>query len=264
MAFLTRDWAKYIGDSLPFHFDASSEDITGLLYKIKYLDKIGDSLKNILIVSDPAVYMGAGNEGRFGFNEYYKINGTSAFKFHFTFFKGFYTDFFYLSYIDYSVFKKYRAYMGMTIPNDMAQYTFDSITNDFTLFKRIRVISKDSEAFYSNKAAFYDRIDTTVSVHWACIDNSCMEMLREIRNIFQKHNTKYKIIISPDYSQQYFNKTDLKNLQLLFGENNVYDFSGKNSFTNNKGNFYDNIHYKPEIGRLILERIYLNKYSAKS
>lgn len=260
LGFRSRDWGKYINDSIPYHWDASSENIEGIYSKLKYLDNIKDSLKNVMIVTDPAVYIGASNEGRFGYNHDYKIDGSSPLSFHFTFFKGFYTDFFYVSYIDYLIFKTYRPYMKNTIPGDWSQYIFDPVTNDFILQKRINSITRDSIGFYSNSKMFYDR-GNNVTTHWECIDESTMSKLKSMRNIFDRHHTNYKIVISPLYSQQYFNKADLKKLQGIFGEDNVFDFSGKNAYTANKGNFYDNIHYKPFLGSQLLKKMYGNNKS---
>ncbi|HTA81777.1 MAG TPA: hypothetical protein VK783_02505 [Bacteroidia bacterium] len=256
MGFLSREWGKYIGDTNVFHFDASSEDITGIYSKLKYLDDIGDSLKNVLIITDPIVYMGNDNDWSFGYNHYYKIDGTSALRFHFVFFRGFYTNFFFASYIDYCLFNTYRPYMKSTIPSDLAQYVYDSVTNDYILQKRIKIIAADSLKFYSNTRIFRDR-EKLPHIHWACIDNNCMIMLEKMKHIFDNHRTNYKIVISPVYSQEQFNNQDLNKLKQLFGNTNVFDFSGKNEYTINKGNYYDNSHYKPYVAAQMLKKMYV-------
>jgi hypothetical protein len=81
-------------------------------------------------------------------------------------------------------------------------------------------------------------------------------MLYDIKRIFLKHKTKYRIVISPLYDQQYFNPKDLEKLQNIFGKMNVFDLSGKNQITEYKGNYYQNQHYKIFIGREILKTIY--------
>ena len=258
MAFKCNEWGKYINDPAIFHWDASGEDLTGIYSKLKYLDAIDNPIKNVLIVTDPAVYMGENNDETFGFNQDYKINGTSALKFHYIFFKGFFTGFFYVSYIDYSLFKTYRPYMTTKIPQEWSRYVYDSITNDFSLYNRIKSIADDSLKFYSNKTAFYDR-NPTKSMHWACIDEPCLSLLKEIKSILDKHKTNYKIVISPGYDQDSFNSRDLENLKQLFGSDNVYDFSGKNQYTENKGNYYDHNHYKPYIAAQLLQKIYAGK-----
>jgi hypothetical protein len=44
-------------------------------------------------------------------------------------------------------------------------------------------------------------------------------------------------------------------LKGLFGEN-LYDFSGKNAFTEDKYNFYESSHYRKKVGDGIMAIIY--------
>ncbi|HSY76839.1 MAG TPA: hypothetical protein VK890_08285, partial [Bacteroidia bacterium] len=92
------------------------------------------------------------------------------------------------------------------------------------------------------------------------INGNCLMILKEIKKIFDKHKTNYKIVISPLYSQETFNSKDLNELNELFDSSNVFDFSGKNQYTENIGNYYDNSHYKTFIGSQLLKKIYRNTY----
>lgn len=255
MAFRSREWGKYIHDSIPFHFDASSENIQGIYDKLKYLDETGNPLKNVLLVTDPTVYRGSAHDGYFGYNADYKIDGSSAIKFHYIFFKGFITNFFFVSYIDYCLNHKYKPYMQGSIPDSMEQYTFDSITNDWILEKRIAYIHSDSVKFYSNKYQFTPRLASPPAFE-ACINSDCEAILRSIKKIFDKHQTHYKIILGPIYTQRKTNEKDITTLKNIFGNQNVFDFSGINKYSNNIGNYYDHTHYKTYIGAELLQIIY--------
>ena len=90
------------------------------------------------------------------------------------------------------------------------------------------------------------------------IGESQYRMLKEISEIFKKHKTKYKIIISPLYDQLKFNKSDVRILQMLFGDENVFDFSGINFITNDYHNYYENSHYRPHVADYIMKVIYKN------
>ncbi|WP_162510509.1 hypothetical protein [Treponema endosymbiont of Eucomonympha sp.] len=50
------------------------------------------------------------------------------------------------------------------------------------------------------------------------------ELLEAIKDILDKHQTNFRIIINPLYDQKKLNKKDLKYLQKIFGEQNVFDF----------------------------------------
>lgn len=43
---------------------------------------------------------------------------------------------------------------------------------------------------------------------------------------------------------------------MLFGENNIYDFPGVNSITEDYHNYYEDSHYRPCVARFILQTIY--------
>jgi hypothetical protein len=81
-------------------------------------------------------------------------------------------------------------------------------------------------------------------------------MLREIRAIFDRHSTDYRIVVSPLYHQVPMNAQDIRMLEEVFSETNVYDFSGVNEFTCDVRNYYETSHYRPTAAREIMCRIY--------
>ncbi len=97
--------------------------------------------------------------------------------------------------------------------------------------------------------------------------------LAEVVELSQKHNIKLRVFISPSHATHWesiyitnrwkvFEEWKRKIVQLT----PVWDFSGYNSVTtesiNNKmDNYVDNSHYTPEIGNLILNRIFDYKNS---
>ena len=74
--------------------------------------------------------------------------------------------------------------------------------------------------------------------------------------VFQTHHTNCKIIISPEYKQIRLNPADVEQLKEIFGAENVYDFSGINKYTNNIRNYYEGSHYRPCLGRQLLDSVY--------
>ena len=88
-------------------------------------------------------------------------------------------------------------------------------------------------------------------------------MLKEIKSIFDKDGTDYKIIIAPNYQQVSFNAKDLETLRSAFGEENIFDFTGINSISDEKSNFYDGLHFKPYVGRQMLDSAYNSVIAAR-
>ena len=65
-----------------------------------------------------------------------------------------------------------------------------------------------------------------------------------------------KIIISPDYNQVRIHPEDVTYLKRMFGEGNVFDFTGINEYTNDKHNYYEKGHYRPLLGIRLMKEVY--------
>jgi hypothetical protein len=118
-------------------------------------------------------------------------------------------------------------------------------------------IEYDSLGYYNKKVedgVFYTRTDVYKSECEVTLKEK--NQLKIIKNIFKKHNTKYAIIISPAYDQLEMEKSQIQLLEEIFGEENIYNFSGKNEFTESIYNFYEDSHYRPNIANRIMELIY--------
>jgi len=256
-AFMTKEWGKYIKAKNIFHFDANSEGLYGLYTKLKFIDKTGDSIKNVLIICDPFFFEITSDADDFLYKKDCKVTGSSVLSFQWVFFKAFLSDGFFVSYFDYSLFGKYRDYMHGQITE--IKDSIGIVSNDFYFYGTKMKLKEDSAGYYIQRNwMFYKRKDSAFYSD-ATIGSKQVSMLKEIKEIFNKYHTACKMIISPLYSEEYFNLTDKAKLQDIFGNEAVYDFSGKNSITTNVGNYYDQNHYKDFIGSQILKEIYTGK-----
>ena len=80
--------------------------------------------------------------------------------------------------------------------------------------------------------------------------------LKGIRELFDKHHTNYRIVVSPLYDQIKLNPKDYKILCEIFGSQYVYDFSGVNNWTEDYHNYYEPSHYLPSVASEIMKQIY--------
>ena len=136
----------------------------------------------------------------------------------------------------------------------------DPVTND-AINPREEMIQREGEAYWeSHKKEFQKTRDPNYRngkyrkgepFLW----QAQIELLEEISQICQKHNTSVKIIISPDYSQISINPADVEILKRFFGDTNVFDFSGINEYTNDIHNYYEGGHYRPILGTKLLKRL---------
>ena len=84
------------------------------------------------------------------------------------------------------------------------------------LLRKEDMITKDSAGYYSSMSNnLYER-DTIESMREKVITELGKQYLTDIKNIFDKHNTDYKIVINPLYDQLKINDEDLKILSYNF------------------------------------------------
>ena len=255
LAFRTKVWSKYLTkkDKI-FVFDASSESIYGIYTKLKYLDSKKIKITNAIIVicRDRTFEYDKNHEGHL-FIKHPEISGESKLHFQFEFLKDYFTPKFLFSFYLHKIIKEYKPFMFGYIVN--VKTIYDTLTNEINLdipekeIKQnpIRYYLEKKDVFYRRKGEHLDSIER--------INQEQLFMLNEVKRILIKNKTNYKVIISPLYEQIKFSKKDVTILKTIFGHN-LYDFSGKNQFTEPVNNYYENSHFRPKVGDSIFEIIY--------
>ena len=250
-------WERFLNDqSKPFHFDAASETLFGVLGKIRFLDKQNIRIKNILLICDVSLLSKTANEYDVTHIKYPDISDESKFDYQVNYIKGYFTNFFFLKQIDYLLFKKEKNYMKDVFAIEPGYIRTESHKNDYYYEWRDSVLMKDSIAYYISKSDAFDERPATQKISDPVLKEKHIEMLKEIKRILDKDNTRIKIVISPVYDQKKINEADIKALTDIFGPNTVYDYSGKNEITDSKYNYYEASHFKPYIAEKIMADIY--------
>lgn len=255
LAFKTNKWAEYLPEGAkPFLFDANGEIIYGIWSKIKFIESKGDSLKNVLIIVCPDnTFVKKDYSGNHLNIKSPEISNTGFFEFHKLMFTTYFSKGFFFPYLDYHFFKTNRSYMNGII--SIRDIKNDTVSNDLYVVDIENKIKKDSITFFNSKVFF--KRDGLEHYYPNNIDNEDIQMLTDIKKVFKKFNTNYKIIISPLYNQYKLSEKDLDILINVFGKENVFDFSGVNEITNNKYNYFEDSHYRYHVGDTIMRRIYL-------
>ena len=184
------------------------------------------------------------------------VSNESEFLYYFTFLKASLDIKFIFYNIVYKLTGKYYEFMGHHLSKSKYSHISNNSTGDIW-YGYDQEIKSDSLFYYNNliaKGVFYQRnkIDRAKSL----IGESQMKLLNEINQVVKKHKINLKIVVSPLYNQIKFQESDMTILKKLFGNNNVYDFSGKNDFTEKITNYYENSHYKPNVANRIMDLIY--------
>ena len=253
--FLISDWKTHLPASAkPFPYSAGNESIFGIVGKIKLIDELGGKMDNVLIVIDTELTLQKliNSHGHLVI-KHPRVSHESRSAFISEYLKDYIFTGFFIRYLDYKIFGKKRAYMDGYLMLDN-----NEIGKKFIPFDALKLeeqINADKNKYYKEKEEIFYERPKEEQISKRLIYSSVTKLLTQIKEIFDKHNTKYKIVISPMYTQVKMNSADLKILNKIF-ENNVYDYSGKNAITEDKYNFYESMHFRKDIGKQIMEEIY--------
>ena len=256
-AFKCEEWVKYLDDkSTLFHFDGSGEGIYGVSNKIRYIDELGDTIKNALIVVDRTLLMVNKNRDGHLWISPPELSNESNIEYYNTFLKAQVNYKFLFAYVDYSFSNKYKEYMGKLI-RDSKYPEISNDTNCDIWYGYDKHIKTDSLGYYKgliDKGVFYKRpIKKTWDSEITKLETTQLE---SIKAIFKKHNTNYKIVVSPVYDQIPLEEKQVELLNKIFGKENVYNFSGINELTMPISNYYEDNHYRPIVANKVLKIIY--------
>ena len=257
----TNNWSKLIKQKPQncFHFDGSAMNLFRATRVIQYLDKSTNKINNILLIIDINFFEGRENDNGHLVIQPPKISGVSKFKYYGTFIKAAFNPKFILDNIIYKITGKYYEFMGHHILRSRYYHVSNNLTGD-VIFGSDKEIKKDSSNYYNkllSDGVFYKRgkIQDTSA---AKIDNIQYTMLQKIKKIVMNNKCQIKIVISPLYSQIKINDRDKERLIKLFGKKSIFDFSGKNNFTEDYTNYYESSHYKPCVANQIMKFIYIS------
>lgn len=249
-------WKKYLPeDASPFSFDAFNENLFGVYHKLIFLDSQNIDIKNSLIFVDPNyTFLGIKKYNDYIYRKHPVLLGNSFcewFDFHFSSSKAYFTPQFLVMYFE-KLYSQTKEKQGEIKSGP----TIDPITNWQSRQDLELQIKTDSVRFYQSSYFIKRDSHNTVPIYQLIKTDKQKNMLLSIRNIFRKHRTNYKIIINPMYYQQKLDENDIQVLINIFGKENVYDFSGKNSLTESKGNYYEDSHFRIHVGDGIINFIY--------
>ncbi|MGB5989993.1 MAG: hypothetical protein WBG43_09655 [Marinifilaceae bacterium] len=251
MAYRMADWKEHIGDSQPISLMGSGESLYSINAKIKKLSSMGIPVRNIIILMDNSILKYVSKPIKHTFLLHYDITGDSKISFQSTFLQAFLNPNILIPYLDYLFFGEKKAYMNGIIGS--SKVLRNKLTNDL-YNPREEEIKVDSLTYYKKHACDFREvmaIDSDIVIGVKQLD-----MLKEIKLYIDKTGAAFKIIINPSYQQYKMSLKDLNILESVFGKTNVFDYSGTQEFSTNKGFFYESAHYRPNLGKLILREIY--------
>lgn len=254
----TYRWKKYLPvNSRPFIFQAWGETVTGIELKLNFLDSMHVPVENALIMLD---LPGSFNEVQLPTNalsvKHFAFTGKTRFSYNAVqFFNFIQKPSLWMS----SVRKKLR--------NEITPCCSDTITNDWNKDCKLlcnSIPDQDSLNGCSEiaKRTFLSKIahrnSDEIVVSQPLINKSFENQLYHIKSILERKGTDYYVVLTPAYcyTNPMVNLLDLEKLKAIFGDNRVWNFTGKNELTDDYNNFSDPNHFGQRVGWLMLEEIY--------
>jgi hypothetical protein len=251
-------WKTYLDDSAKvFSFDASRENIAGIWSKIRFIDHNKGRIRNVVFILDYNYAFDRLDRENVLFVKHPGIFHSSWYDFQYKNFLRIFDLNFMHSLAAYSITGEFKPYMADFLLNERS--VIDPVTNEYTNFSIQEELDNDSTGYYEIRKERFPVRAGQPCEYRPQITEKQRKMLVEIKNIFDKDATDYRIIIAPNYQQVSLNSTDLETLRTVFGEENVIDFSGINSISEEKSNFYDGLHFKPYVGKQMLDIAYRTK-----
>jgi hypothetical protein len=256
LAFRTADWRSYIPDSVPLLYNANAESLFGVWAKVRFIDQLGDRIENALFLVDEGLLQEVTNSQGHLYIKDPRISRESWTSFYLTFFNAYLSDFFFVKYLDYRIFATYRSYMAEAI--NLEPMEIGPSTNDLVLAGWDRELERDPDGYYERRRSTFEvgRDSRGVRTGERVIGEPQRALLGGIRDVWERHGTRVRIVVSPNFDQVPLHREDLAVLCELFGAANVFDFSGVNEITADARNYYEPLHFRPSVGRRILEAIY--------
>lgn len=255
-AFQGEIWSTHLKDErASYHFGAGGAGLYDTNKKIRYLDELGDTIKHALVVVDEAfLVFNTNNEALMQMTPP-QVSKESTFCYYLKFYRLMMDVDFVRAYFDFLFFRTYRPYMkGLIIPPGFkGQFNF---VNGDIVYPSEALIAADSSTYYQrliDQGEFFQR---PVQKEEQPVTEAEITQLMEMKAVFDRHQTDYKIIISPTYDQVPLAEHHRQLLVEIFGDSQVYNFSGKHSLSEPLGNFSESIHYRPHVGTQILKQIY--------
>lgn len=254
----TYRWKTYLpSDARPFIFQAWSETLTGVELKMDYLYKNHVPIDYAMIMLDiPSTF------------DQVQLSHEAMSMKHFLFTSK--SRFVYNSVQFFNFIQKPSLWLS-SVKKTLKQYKepccSDTISNDWDKNNRFTfnlVPDQDSlrDCGEITRQNFFAKIshrdNREIEISEPLITEAFECQLRHLKTIFESNGTDYYLILTPAYcyTNPAVNPSDLAKLKTIFGENRVYDFTGKNSMTDDYNNFTDPNHFGQRVGWMILEEVY--------
>ncbi len=258
MAFRTDEWEKYLPeDSRAVRFFENGESLAGVCQKVKALDDKDAKLDNLLVILGTESFSATTPSQNISKIFCHEVAGISYIHFLLRNLQNFLMPQKCILFLKYKITGKFLPCMRKIIVENGP--IREPYTNNF-LNPREREIDKEGENYWINHWEEFHKKDRHPGETEAPVIFKKQErLLLDLKEICNRHSTKLVLIVGPDFFQKKMHRKDLEKLQEILGDENIYDFTGVNQYTDDYHHYYEPGHYRPILGSKLLNSIYRKK-----
>jgi hypothetical protein len=247
-------WQEKINGEPVYNFSAPGESLLNIEKKLKIILEKQNKINHVIILIDDGILENTENSHKTYQGPVYihspLTSNNSIISFYGNYIKYYFSDMFFLKHIFYRTTGIYKS-----------SWMKDAFNNPVSIKQNPSKPSLTKEQlietnFHLYKTTFNpDYSQTKRRVFY--INEKDIVHLKNIYSLLKLNNAHYKIILAPDFHQIKISANVLNTLQTIFGKN-VYDFTGKNKITCDSTLNYENLHFTPRAGKIIIDSIYSN------
>ncbi|MCM1005772.1 MAG: hypothetical protein NC402_05685 [Prevotella sp.] len=255
------DWLKYLPEGAsPFHLDSSMQSVRCTRLFLEYLEKNAAAIDNVLIVFTPFIFESADEDEpvhTYATPPQIMQSVCDKAKFHYRFFRDF---------ANYDFFSQYSPLSSLgedsqsALPteldhNNFNSYIYDPATNEVCNPALDKLIDESPDEYYAS----HEIIDFDLKAPYhevKPLTDSQKEDLRIIAAILKKHNTNFKILLTPELMLRTISPEDDAFFHSLFTDNFVNLTREFRDEMRYRTNYYDNPHYRPALADKYMNRAY--------
>ena len=252
----TDDWKRHIGrDNRCYHYYGNGESLGGMERYVRFVNASGNRIDHALLVVDADLLGQTKSHSGHLFCTPPRVAGLGgAIRFHADNFTAFLNPAFARAFLDLLFTGRMKDYMlEQSLIEQPVVYHPDANEVEDRMFDQ----SISHGTYYTEaRLSRFRGVQHPDSISPPVLREENIRLLQSIARIFRQHGTSCRIAISPLYNQIRFNPSDLRVLHELFGEANVFDFSGTSHITSDLHNYYEPSHYLPAVARQLMDSIY--------
>ncbi len=231
-------WKRHLpAGARVFHYDASMETIDGIINKINYINSKGIRIKHALIIIEEAMLHRAPQDESILYAQHYATTPNCDYL---NFQKLYFNAFRNPAFVKFTIApEKYKDEM---VANNYASNDIqdrNDLINESYYARFDSLIAVNPNAFFTPDRMRKRTFAPQPTAYTSQITGPMQEKLINLHQLLAYNHTDYIVIIPPRYHRQQIGEYDLFQLQSIFGNDRVFDFSHDSSLSNDIRAYYD-------------------------